>query len=31
MLADIKRGKMILDIWWGLLELVDINGGSRNE
>ncbi len=28
-MADIKGGKRILDIGWGLLELVDINGGSR--
>ncbi len=25
-LADIKGGKRILDIGWGLSELVDING-----
>ncbi len=24
-------GCWILDIWWGLSELVDIKGGSRNE
>ncbi len=31
MLAGIKGGKMILDIGWGLSELVNIKGGSRNE
>ncbi len=31
MLAVIKGGKRILDIGWGLSELVDIKGGSRNE
>ncbi len=30
-LADIKGGKRILDIGWGLSELVDVKGGSRNE
>ncbi len=25
------KGKGILDIGWGLSELVDIKGGSRNE
>ncbi len=30
-MADIKVGKRILDIGWGLSELVDIKGGSRNE
>ncbi len=30
-LAAIKGGKRILDIGWGLSELVDIKRGSRNE
>ncbi len=30
-MAAIKWGKRILDIGWGLSELVDIKGVSRNE
>ncbi len=29
--ADIRGVKRILDIGWGLSELVDIKGGSKNE
>ncbi len=30
-LAGVNGGCRILDIGWGLSELVDIMGGSRNE
>ncbi len=30
-LAEVNGGCRILDIGWGLSELVEIKGGSRNE